>query len=134
MPIGTASARLRKAIMFKLIQSAHEDICYRCHRKIEDARDLTIEHKVPWLDSYDPLGLFFDLDNIAFSHLVCNARAGRKVPRQKGKIKHGTHAAYTFHKCRCEECRRVNRIYMRKYRQKTLSRGEIAKSGKADDC
>ena len=78
MAIGTASARLRKRILFSLIQETGKDICYQCGKRIEKIGDLSIEHKIPWLNSDDPIGLFFDLNNIAFSHLSCNARAGTK--------------------------------------------------------
>jgi len=39
----------------------------------------SIEHVIPWLDSEDPVKLFFDLDNISFSHLKCNVEDARKV-------------------------------------------------------
>lgn len=45
MPFGTASARLKKKIMFMLIKKLGEDICYRCGNKIEDVDELSIEHK-----------------------------------------------------------------------------------------
>jgi hypothetical protein len=32
-------------------------------------------------------------------------------------IKHGTYAAYTNRKCRCEECKIAAREYMREYRK-----------------
>ena len=38
--------------------------------------EFSVEHKIPWLDSDDPIGLFFSLDNIAFSHHSCNSGAG----------------------------------------------------------
>lgn len=44
--------------------------------------ELSIEHKTPWLDSEDPKALFFDLNNIAFSHLSCNVSAA-KHPNKK---------------------------------------------------
>lgn len=37
-----------------------------------------IEHKIPWLDSDKPKELFFDLENIGFSHLSCNIKARRQ--------------------------------------------------------
>ena len=43
-----------------------------------DRETFSIEHKTPWLDSGDPIGLYFDLDNISFSHLSCNCRASRR--------------------------------------------------------
>jgi hypothetical protein len=39
-------------------------------------KDFSIEHKQRWLD-VDP-ALFWDLTNIAFSHFICNSRAGGK--------------------------------------------------------
>ena len=70
MPHGTANARLRKAILFKLVQTCKEDICFRCGLTIEKVDDLSIEHKLPWENI--SVELFWDLDNIAFSHLKCN--------------------------------------------------------------
>ncbi|MBP7540882.1 MAG: hypothetical protein KA802_13235 [Saprospiraceae bacterium] len=32
----------------------------------------SIEHKVSWLNSNNPVELYFDLNNISFSHLSCN--------------------------------------------------------------
>jgi hypothetical protein len=49
-PSGTASARLRKLVMFRLVKRLGEDICYRCACKIETVGELSIEHKEPWFD------------------------------------------------------------------------------------
>lgn len=47
------------------------------------ARDnFSIEHKIPWLDSDDPVDLFFNLENIDFSHLLCNS-AAKRIPHKK---------------------------------------------------
>ena len=72
MPHGTAANRLRKLLLFDLAVKSGLGTCFRCDEPIESAKDLSIEHKVPWLDTEDPVGLFFDLNNIAFSHLSCN--------------------------------------------------------------
>lgn len=79
---GTASNKLRKEIMFSLIKKLELNVCYQCGEVIENSDSLSIEHKTPWLDSEDPVGLFFDLNNIAYSHLSCNCKAGRK-PNKK---------------------------------------------------
>ena len=72
---STASHRLVKDILYKLIQEKGE-LCYRCNNPM--TRDtFSIEHKIAWLDSEDALNLFFDLDNIAFSHLSCNIKSSR---------------------------------------------------------
>ena len=70
MPFGTANAKLRKQILFQLIKRLGEDICFRCEKKIQDITELSIEHKKPWFNIDSKL--FWDLDNIAFSHLQCN--------------------------------------------------------------
>jgi len=78
MPHGTAAGRLRKSIMFNLIKQCGHDICFQCKKTIEKEEDLSIEHKIPWLDSEKPKELFFDLDNISFSHLKCNIAQARQ--------------------------------------------------------
>ncbi len=70
MSFGKANQRLRKMIMFMLAQKCSMDSCFRCGEKIEDIGHLSIEHKLPW-EGRD-VSLFWDLDNIAFSHLRCN--------------------------------------------------------------
>jgi len=74
-PHGTATHRLRKAILFKYVRLAGHDICYRCGLRIERMDDLSIEHTVPWQSAADPVAVFFDLEKIAFSHLRCNCEA-----------------------------------------------------------
>lgn len=70
MPRGTANGKLHRSLLFQLVQQAQRDVCYRCGLLITRVCDLTVDHKVPWLGvSAD---LFFDLDNIAFSHKWCN--------------------------------------------------------------
>ena len=70
MPYGTACGRLRKNVLFRLLQKHNEDICVRCSKRIESVDDLSLEHVKPW-ENRDA-SLFWDLDNIAFSHIHCN--------------------------------------------------------------
>ncbi len=79
--LGTASNRLRKMILFELVQQTKQDNCYRCGKTIESVRDLSIEHKERWLDV--DVDLFWDMDNIAFSHLACNSANGERKNRDK---------------------------------------------------
>lgn len=72
MPYGTANAKLRKAILFRLVQQTNQDTCFKCYDKIESVDELSIEHKLPWFKR--DTELFWDLDNIAFSHLSCNVK------------------------------------------------------------
>lgn len=70
MPWGTASGRLKKILLFRCLQKLNEDVCFKCTSKIVKVEDLTIEHKKPWL--HVDTKLFWDLENIAFSHTWCN--------------------------------------------------------------
>lgn len=85
MPIGTATARLKKSIMFELVKQLNLDICFVCQKKIESEEEFSIEHKTPWLYSKNPTELFFSLENIAFSHLKCNVSSRRKLKEREIK-------------------------------------------------
>lgn len=111
MPHGTANAILRKNILFELLKRHGENICFQCGEEIKTIDELSIEHKVPWLDSENPTELFFSISNIAFSHLKCNVGAGRKP--SPSKTVHGTLLSYNKRKCRCAECTNANTIYRR---------------------
>lgn len=75
---STAYGRLKKLLLFSMAKELGRTTCYRCGALITDIKDFTIEHKEPWLDGDDPSGLFFDLSNVAFSHLSCNIADARK--------------------------------------------------------
>ncbi len=76
MPHGTACSRLRKMVLFDVLCRHQENICARCGNKIEIVEELSIEHVKPWEGILTEL--FWDLSNIAFSHLHCNVGAGRR--------------------------------------------------------
>lgn len=79
---STASGRLTKDLLFSFVK-IHSPNCFRCGEPLT-RETFSIEHKVPWLDSDDPVGLFFDLDNISYSHHSCNVASARK-PHAKYK-------------------------------------------------
>jgi len=106
MDPGTAAHRLRKAILFSFAKRLDLNWCYQGGCEIEDIHRFTIEHKVPWLDSEDPVDLFFNMDNIAFSHDSCNYRASR------GRIGKPCPSVTAYRKgCRCEGCLNAKRQY-----------------------
>ena len=72
MHYGTASNKLRKKIMLMLLKKLDKNWCYRCGAEIETERELSIDHKKSWFKV--SVELFWDLNNIAFSHLSCNSR------------------------------------------------------------
>lgn len=108
---GTARNKLVKQIMFELVKETKKDLCFHCGEKIVDIKNFTIEHKIPWLDSKDPKGLYFLLDNIAFSHHSCNVSSAR---RKEGKP---CPSSTAYHKgCRCEKCTKINSESNKKWR------------------
>lgn len=113
MPIGTASNRLRKLIIFDLLKKSYLNVCHQCETDINSVDDLSIEHITPWLDSEKPLDLFFDLNNIGFSHLSCNVGA-----RRHQEASHGTRARYERYGCRCRECTDVKVKSVDEYRKR----------------
>lgn len=110
---STAFGKLRKSIMLLLLKELHRNYCFHCGLEIVNERELSIEHKIPWLDSNDPTELFFNLDNIAFSHLSCNvSRARRKAKIKEAndtRVIHGTLNTYQRYKCRCIKCKEVKK-------------------------
>ncbi len=87
MRISMAAYHLTRQILFRLVQELHRDICFRCNKEIETLGEFSIEHKKPWLD-VDP-ALFWDLENIAFSHRKCNSGAARIVRPWKKEAPQG---------------------------------------------
>ena len=83
MPYGTATGRLRKMILFDLLRQFDFDHCFRCDQQIASIDDLSIEHITPWQGADDPKVAFFDLENIAFSHLRCNIQASEPANAKK---------------------------------------------------
>ena len=90
---GSASNRLRKTILYSMLcGKVYDPDCFRCGQQIDSIEDLSIEHKVPWQSAPDPQASFFDLENIAFSHLSCNSGArqdGDTANRQKTECLRG---------------------------------------------
>lgn len=70
MPHGTAASRLRKMLLFRQLKKHGENVCVRCSQVIELIEDLSVEHIKPWEGV--SAELFWDLDNVSFSHTKCN--------------------------------------------------------------
>ena len=86
IPHGTAVSKLRKNIMFFLLCRLNENVCYRCKKAIQTVDEISIEHIKPWEGiSAD---LFWDLQNIAFSHIACNRP--HRIPGPKIVTPEGT--------------------------------------------
>lgn len=105
---STASGRLVKDLLFSFVVK-FGNRCFHCGGDLT-RETFSIEHKKPWLDSEDPVRLYFDLENIAFSHQSCNRAAARPAsgyskPNRR-KPPHGAIRCYQ-NGCRCDECRRA---------------------------
>jgi len=110
MPFGTASNRLRKMVLFHLLKKLKENVCFQCGAEIETVDELSIEHKKPWLD--ESVDLFWDLNNIAFSHHQCNCASTRHDPNNVG----------IFHSLSAFNAKELSEIRTR------LANGETARS------
>lgn len=69
---GTVN-RLRKMLLYNLLVRHSENICFKCGEIIDSVEELSVEHKIPWLNNN--VALFWDLNNIIISHLVCDTHA-----------------------------------------------------------
>jgi len=70
MPYGKATHLLRREVVFHLITELGLNICPRCDRPILSSDAMSFDHIKPWVD--EDAALFWDLDNVAFSHRRCN--------------------------------------------------------------
>jgi hypothetical protein len=77
MAYSTARSRLLKNIVFDLLKKGDANVCFRCGDTIETADELSIDHVKDWLYAEDAIELFFNVENIRFSHQGCNSGAVR---------------------------------------------------------
>ena len=118
MDKGTATHRLRKIIMFELVKKAGMDRCHRCKLLITDIAEFSIEHIEPWL--WKDVNLFWDINNIAFSHLKCNS-ASTSVSKECG-----SYSRY-LRGCRCDICRGEYLKAIKRHRETRYKRIVIVK-------
>ncbi len=122
---GAASNRLRKMILYSMLYGkVYDRNCFQCEGLIESIDDLSIEHKEPWQGAADPKAAFFDLENIAFSHLRCNSGAttgGGKFQREKTHCPKGHEytEANTYHPPTGQQvCRKCAQEHRRQFRRR----------------
>ena len=110
---STAYARLRKMLLWKYILETNSNQCFQCGEYIKDIDRLSVEHKKPWLDSKTPIELFFDLENVAFSHLSCNigSRNRSKDTCPQGHVYSGVN---NLGHRQCHKCQSLSRQEFRK--------------------
>lgn len=112
MPFGTACNRLRKNVLFRLLKKLSENVCFKCGQLIDIVDDLSIEHKLPWEGR--SAELFWDLENIAFSHLHCNR------PHKNGRQKYTPKEAIDTE--RQQKAEYMRRVYTTERRQEKYKR------------
>ena len=117
MPFGTACGKLRKLIMFDLLKELNRNYCFCCNKEIKSVEELSIEHKKPWLNV--DVGLFWDLSNIAFSHLHCNC-VRRDGITLRDTVEHGNRSKGYYHGCKCQPCKDANAEYIRQRRSSSV--------------
>lgn len=110
---STAYNRLKKKLMFQMVQLLDMDWCFQCGAQIETEEELSVEHTIPWLDSENPREVFFDTSNILFSHRSCNCSAARRPTF----IPCPSSSAYG-RGCRCDGCRTAQSKYRKNLRDK----------------
>lgn len=140
MPQGTAMAILRKRLLFSLAKRAGLHLCLRCGREMT-VDDFTVDHKEAWEGKATEL--FWDLDNIAFSHSRCNlqaripalarfkcpegmARCSRCKETKALELFHRSKARYNGVSCECKVCRAGPQHWRRIRDSKVCADGEMA--------
>lgn len=78
---STAANRLVKDLLWNFVETTGQTACCKCGEPMS-RETFSIEHVTPWLDSEDPVGLYFDLNNISYSHRSCNVADGRKPTKK----------------------------------------------------
>lgn len=67
---ATATHRLKMDILYELAKELELVRCPKCSKNIDSARDISVDHIKPWRNV--SAELFWDLDNIMFTHKWCN--------------------------------------------------------------
>lgn len=105
------------------IKRCKMDLCFRCKKPIVNYQDLSIDHKKSWLDK--DIRRFWDLANIAFSHLGCNAAAGNHGNKKYGHLiadrheEEGHYPSRVWYDrgCRCIDCKDIKRLSRRRHQK-----------------
>jgi hypothetical protein len=115
-PHGTATSELRKLLLFDMAKRLGELDCFRCKTIIATVEEFSIEHKISWLNSPDPKLYFYDLSNIAFSHYICNTKAGRseQADRVRKYANSKEHGRATWKREYADPIRYANHLQMKR--------------------
>ena len=109
--IAHASRVLMKDLVYHFYKKHGGGKCYRCGKKLK-RDDFTIDHIEPWRNKVNAKELFFNINNISFSHISCNTLAKEPKP-----LKHGLDKTYRKG-CRCNLCKKAHALYRKERRNK----------------
>lgn len=80
MSSSRAGAKLTRIVLFDIVRRSGLNICLRCGAPIETIAEFSLDHEKPWL--HVSADLFWDVNNIKFSHRRCNSGARRSRPQR----------------------------------------------------
>ena len=80
---SSAQRKLNKILLFEYVKKADENICWQCGDRITKFDEFSVEHKESWSCAEEPKKAYFDIENIAFSHLSCNVQKIRNSPHKR---------------------------------------------------
>lgn len=103
--IAHATRVLKNEIIWDFLLKTGATLCYRCNKPLTK-QNWTIDHIIPWRNSQNPKLRFFDISNIAYSHLSCNSTANKH-----------NYAGYA-NGCRCTICTEAHRLRLQTIRKR----------------
>jgi len=127
MNITTARSRLVADLLYSFVERLGI-VCHRCG-EVMSRQTVSIEHKTAWLGEPNSVELYFDLRNIAFSHLACNKRAARKPTKKVVVTDHGNYVNFSTRICSCDLCRDAWNAYKRLRYTPESRRAKYARTG-----
>ncbi len=128
MNFSTATSRLKKLLLYSFAKKLNQHICFRCGKPINSVDDFTVDHKIAWQD--DKIELFWDLENIAFSHSFCNTGAKRPwqgVKNHLDKVRIDYTKQAPVGKAWCSKCKQFLNI-------NSFTKNKTKKNGLQDFC
>ena len=144
LPVGKAQHKLRQKMLFLYVSQVYGTKCYRCGEDFDES-NFSLDHRKPWRNSDKAVSLFWDVANIEWSHLSCNAKASRSHGKDLSECKRG-HDFKVYGRTSkdgtrvCRECNRIrwhinneaNKRKLRRARKRTKLRKANAERDERD--
>jgi len=81
-----ARFKLLRALAYEYMKMKFHGLCHNCHKFVE-REDFSLEHIIPWMNSFDPKRFFYDVQNLTISHISCNAKRLNFIKKPKDNSK-----------------------------------------------